>query len=93
MRQVCTFAPPPCYNGSDDICTNQKVFHAPQAVLSVEPAVLPRISVFKENRTVLLAEALEARGVPVSAARLPKSALATPRALCVWLRAAAPHAP
>lgn len=43
--------------------------------------------------TVLLAEALEARGVPVSVARLPKSALATPRALAAWLRAAAPHTP
>ena len=41
--------------------------------------------------TVLLAEALEARGVPVSVARLPKSALATPRALYNHLRAAAPH--
>ena len=40
--------------------------------------------------TVLLAEALEARGVPVSVARLPKSTLATPRALAAWLRAGAP---
>ena len=35
---------------------------------------------------VLLAEALEDRGVAVSVARLPKSALATPQALADWLR-------
>ena len=42
---------------------------------------------------VLLAEALEERGLPVSVARLPKSALATPRALAAWLHAAAPGKP
>ena len=36
---------------------------------------------------VLLAEALEDRGVAVSVARIPKSALTTPRALAAWLAA------
>ena len=34
---------------------------------------------------VLLAEALEEQGRPVSVARIPKAALATPRALWDWL--------
>lgn len=38
---------------------------------------------------VLLTEAFEDRGVPVSVARIPKSALATPRALAAWLQAQA----
>ena len=36
---------------------------------------------------VLLAEALEDRGVTVSVARIPRSALTTPRALAAWLAA------
>lgn len=36
---------------------------------------------------VLLAEALETRGAAVSVARIPKTALATPRALAAWLAA------
>ena len=36
---------------------------------------------------VLLAEALEERGLAVSVARIPRSALATPRSLAAWLAA------